>query len=163
MGTHGPGGWGPQGIPLTGGGGLRVPNLRVREHPLTSGVAHEREEWRIDVLPWYRPVGVAIPPVSRKGGRTGNTARVSGRHVVRGTDRPHLSWKCAQVTGKAGQKRSTFRWDGRQLTTLKALASDLRVIKGGDRPRRRLRGRYRLGHRPVVLLRETAQCTVSPA
>ena len=97
MGTHGPGRWGPQGIPLTGGGGLaRVPNLRVREHPLTSGVAHEGEEWRMNVLPWYRPVGLATPPVSRKGGRTGKPARVSGRHVVRGTDRRHLSWKCAQ-------------------------------------------------------------------
>ena len=30
-------------------------------------------------------------------------ARVSGRHVVRRTDSPHLSWKCAQVTGKAGE------------------------------------------------------------
>ena len=30
-------------------------------------------------------------------------------------------------------------------------------------PRRRLQGRYRLGHWPVVLLRsETAQCTVRP-
>ena len=29
-----PGGWGPQGMPLTGGGGLaRVPNLRVCHHP----------------------------------------------------------------------------------------------------------------------------------
>ena len=70
MGTHGPGGWGPPGIPLTGGGGLRVPNLRVCKHPLTSGVAHEGEEWRINVLPWNRRVGLAVPPVSRKGGRT---------------------------------------------------------------------------------------------
>ena len=29
--------------------------------------------------------------------------RISGRHVLRGTDSPHLSWKCAQVTGKAGE------------------------------------------------------------
>ena len=29
--------------------------------------------------------------------------------------------------------------------TLKALAGDQRPIQGGDRPRRRLRGRYRLG------------------
>ena len=36
-----PGGWGPQGRPKTGGGGLaRVPNLRVCEHPLDFGVAH---------------------------------------------------------------------------------------------------------------------------
>ena len=38
-------------------------------------------------------------------------------------------------------------------------ASDL----GWDRLRRRLWGRYRLGHWPVVLVRtETAQCTVKP-
>ena len=45
--------------------------------------------------------------------------------------------------------------------TIRALAGDQGPIYGGDRPRRRLQGRYRLGHRPVVLLRtETAQCTV---
>ena len=43
------------------------------------------------------------PPVRRKGGRTRLRARVSGRNVVRSTARPHLSWKCAQVTGKAGE------------------------------------------------------------
>ena len=38
---EGPGGWGPQGVSLTGGGGLaRVPNLRVCKHPVTEGVAH---------------------------------------------------------------------------------------------------------------------------
>ena len=32
-----PGGWGPQGMSITGGGGLaKVPNLRVCEHPFTS-------------------------------------------------------------------------------------------------------------------------------
>ena len=36
-----PGGWGPQGMPLTGGGGLaRVPNLRVCNHLFFLGVAH---------------------------------------------------------------------------------------------------------------------------
>ena len=40
-----PGGWGPQGRRLTGGGGLaRVPNLRVCEHLLIVGVAHAGEE-----------------------------------------------------------------------------------------------------------------------
>ena len=38
-----------------------------------------RGEGRIGVLPWYSPVGVAIPPVSRKGGRTGLPVRVRGR------------------------------------------------------------------------------------
>ena len=35
--------------------------------------------------------------------RAAQPRRISGRHVVRGTDSPHLSWKCAQVTGKAGE------------------------------------------------------------
>ena len=36
-----PGGWGPQGMSITGGGGLaRVPNLLVCEHPFIFGVAH---------------------------------------------------------------------------------------------------------------------------
>ena len=103
--TGWPGRWGPQGMSTTGGGGLaRVPNLRVCEHPLSSGVAHAGREGRINVLPWYRPAGVAVPPVSRTR-RESRAApkRVSGRHVVRRTDSPHLSWKCAQVTGKAGE------------------------------------------------------------
>ena len=33
--------------------------------PCRNGVAHAGEEVRINVLPWYRLVGVAIPPVSR--------------------------------------------------------------------------------------------------
>ena len=48
-----------------------------------GGAADVEGEGRINVLPWYRPVGVAIPPASRKGGRTGLPARVGGRHVVR--------------------------------------------------------------------------------
>ena len=54
-------------------------------------------------MPWYRPGGVAKTSSETKRGRTGLPARVSGRHAVRGTDSPHLSWKCAQVTGKDGQ------------------------------------------------------------
>ena len=46
-------------MPRTGGGGLaRVPNLRVCKH-LVVEVAHAGEEGRINVLTWYRPVGVA--------------------------------------------------------------------------------------------------------
>ena len=38
-----PGGWGPQGISSTGGGGLaRVPNLRVCKHLFRLGVAQRR-------------------------------------------------------------------------------------------------------------------------
>ena len=40
-----PGGLGPQGMPLTGGGGLtRVPNLRVCKHLVVSGVPHAGEK-----------------------------------------------------------------------------------------------------------------------
>ena len=92
-----PGGWGPQGMFTTGGGGLaRVPNQRVCEHLCvmgwhTQGEKDELTSCRGTVLSaWQKP------PVSREGGRAGLPARVSGRHVVRGTDRPHLSWKCAQ-------------------------------------------------------------------
>ena len=59
-------GWGPQGILSTGGDGLvRVPNLRGCKHFFMVGVAHAGEEGRINVLPWYRLVGVATP-VRRK-------------------------------------------------------------------------------------------------
>ena len=78
-----PEGWGSQGMSKTGGGGPpRVPNLRVCKHFSTPGDTC-REKGRINVLRWYLPVGVAIPSVSRKGGRTGLPARVSGRQVVR--------------------------------------------------------------------------------
>ena len=96
---------------------------------------------------------MAIPPVSRKGGRTGLPARVSGRHVVRGTDRPHLSLHnsqpcfggsrgCARVTGKAGengQNSGEMRGSSPRTRpsapecgdTLRALAGDQRPILGG--------------------------------
>ena len=55
-----PGRWGPQSMPVTGGGGpARVPNLRVCKHLLIQGWHTQGEEGRIDVLPWYRPVGVS--------------------------------------------------------------------------------------------------------
>ena len=91
-----------------------------------------------------------------------------------GDDSPHLSWKCAQVTGKAGENgQNSGEMGGSSPWTRpsapecgdspKALAGDQRPIWGVDRPRRRLRGRYRLGHRPVVLFRtEAAPCTVIP-
>ena len=68
----------------------------------------------------------------------------------------------ARVTGKAGENSQNSGEVGGSSAwtrpsapvcgdTLKALAGDQRPIYGGDRPRRQLRGRYRLGHRPVVL------------
>ena len=64
---------------------------------LVCGVAHAGEG-RINVLPWYRLVGVAIPPVSRKGGRTGLPARVSGRHVVRGRQSSPIPVQASRVS-----------------------------------------------------------------
>ena len=122
------------------------------------GVAHAGGEGRINILPWYRLVGVPVPPVSRNGGRTRLPARVSGRHVY-GDDSPHLflpkpavsggSKECARITGKdgengqnSGEMGGSSPWTRPSAPgcgdTLKALASDQRSILGGDRPRRRL-------------------------
>ena len=89
---------GPQGMSKTGGGGLvRVPNLRVQT-PKFLGWHTQGEGW-IDILTRYRLVGVAIPSVSRKGGRTGLPARVSGRHVVPG-----------RQSSPIPAKPAVFRW-----------------------------------------------------
>ena len=95
-----------------------------------------------------------------------------------GDDSPHLSLPkpavidgsegCARGTGKAGENGQNSGEVGGSSAwtrpsapkcgdTLKALAGDLRLIQGGGRPRRRLRGRNRLGHRPVVFFR-TEMC-----
>ena len=47
-------------------------------------VAHAGREGRINVLPWYRPIGVVSTSSETQGGKTGLPAKVSGRHVVRG-------------------------------------------------------------------------------
>ena len=108
-----PGEWGRQGRCTTGGGGLaRVPNLRVCKH-LFRRVAHAGVEGWINILPWYRLVGVAIPPVSREGGRAGLPKE--GKWPPRGTGTTVLTYplpsqpcfggskECARVTGKAGE------------------------------------------------------------
>ena len=93
-----------------------------QQRPSHTGV----EGW-INILPWYSLAGVAMPPVRRKGARAGLPIRVSVRHVVRKTDRLHLSLPSSQSCfgGSKGLrqgnsqgwwKRSTFRWYGRQLT-----------------------------------------------
>ena len=147
----------------------------VREHPFnrwgwhTQGGKDESTSCRGTVQSaWQKP------PVRRKGGRAGLPARVSGRQVVRGRQSsPTLKVrlgeqamlvKTVKISGKVGGSSAWTRPSAPECgDTLKALAGDQRPILGGDRPRRRLRGRYRLGHRPVVLLRtETAQCTVRP-
>ena len=111
-----------------------------------------------------------------QGGNIGLPASVSGRHVVRGSQSPPIL-ECAEVTGKSGENGQysgemggSSPWTRPSAPgcgdTLKALAS-YGSIQGGDRPRRRLQGRYRLGLRPVVFLcyqsGEVAQCTVRPS
>ena len=87
-------------MPITGGGGpVRVPNLCVCANTSAAGVVHAGEEGRIYVLLWFRPVGVAIPPVRRKEGRAGLLTRVSGAAWY-GDDSPHLSMP----------KPAVFRW-----------------------------------------------------
>ena len=49
----------------------RGPRTCVCANTFNPLVAHAGREGRINVLPWYRLVGVAIPPVGRKGGRAG--------------------------------------------------------------------------------------------
>ena len=83
-------------------------------------MAHAGRELRINVLPWYRPVGVAIPPVSRT--RRENRAARKGKLSPRGTETT-VPRPSAPGCGD----------------TLKAQASDKRLILGGDGPRRRLR------------------------
>ena len=108
-----PGRWGPQDMSSTGGGGVvRVPNLRVCEHRWIEG-GTRRGEGRINVLPWYRLVGVVS--TSRwvaQGGKIGLPARVSGHHVVRGRQSlPILEVRPGNRQG--WWKRSIFRcWAG---------------------------------------------------
>ena len=149
--TWWPGGWGPQHRSGTGGGGLaRVPNLRMCKHPFLLGVAHAGGEGWINILPWYRPVGVAKPPVRRKGRRAGLPQKGWVSATRYGDDSPHLPWRCARMTGKAGEN-GQHSGAGRQLTLDKTVGSRM---WWHSRPQQAsatwLRGRYRLGHRPVV-------------
>ena len=71
--------------PTTGGSGpASFPNLRVCEHLFDFGVAHAGGEGRINVLPWYRQVGVASTSTETQGKKIGLPARVRGHHVIRG-------------------------------------------------------------------------------
>ena len=96
-----PGGWGPQGMSRTGGGGLvRVPNLRVCQHLWTGGGT--RRGGRMNQHP-------AVVPSSRRGKNLQSVAkeeepgcpkRVSGRHVVRGR----------QSSPIPAQQPAVYRW-----------------------------------------------------
>ena len=64
------------------------------------------------------------PPVRRKGGRTGLSARESGRHVVRERQAsPILEVRPGNRQG--WWKRSKFRWGGQQLTLDKTVGSQV--------------------------------------
>ena len=73
-------------MPSTGGGGLAmVPNLRGVLPLLKRGWHTQGEKGELNVLPWYRPVGVvSTSSEDAQEGRPGCPARVSGHHMVRG-------------------------------------------------------------------------------
>ena len=126
-----PGGWGLQGRPVTGGGGLaRVPNLRVCKHPLTSGVAHVGREGRIDVLPWYRPVGVA--KTSSETQRRKSRAARKGKWPPRGAGTTVGTGKAGENGQHSGEVGGSSAWTRPSAPecgdTLKALAGDQRPI-----------------------------------
>ena len=134
-------------------------------------LAHAGREGRINVLPWYRLVGVTSTSSEAQEGKTRLPPRVRGRHVVLGWQSSPIP-ECARVTGKAGENGQY--WGNGAASQP---GRDRRLLGPVTHPRPRraparsevetqeawLRGRYRLVHPPVVLSRrsETAQCTVS--
>ena len=129
-GTHTwPGGWGPEPACV--------------QTPFSSGVAHVGGEGRINVLPWYRPVGVAknLQLDARRG--TGMTVLTSPG--MRPGNRQGW-WKTAAAhPGQARRFPGVVKNPRPQRVPARS--------RGGSRltwPW--LRGRYRLGHWPVVLL-----------
>ena len=137
-------------------------------------VAHAGSEGRTDVMPWYRSVGVAPPPVrrSRRKYQAARKSDWSPRGAGNRQAPPVLevhpgNSKAGEDGQNSGEMGGSSPWTRPSAPgcgdTLKALAGDQRPIQGGDRPRRRLQGRYRLGYRPVVLLcTESPRCTVRP-
>ena len=152
----------------------RRTNLHVCKHLLSFGWHMQGREDEFTSCRGTVQSAWQKPPVRRKGGRAGLPKK--GKRPPRGTVTTVLTYpgSAPRGTGKAGENGQhsgemggSSPWTRPSAPeccdTLKALAGDQRPILGGDRPRRRLRGRCRLGHRPVVLLRtETAQCTVRP-
>ena len=171
----GPGGWGPQGMSLTSGGGpVRVRNLRVCKHLCIGGGTSRREQGELTSCRGTVQSAWQKTPVRRKGGRAGLLARVNGRHVVRGRQSsPTLEVRPGEQARLVKTVKIQVRWAAAQPGQnrgLPSVATHSRLQRAtGVRFRmgivlgRRLWGRHRLGHRPVVLLRtETAQCTVRP-
>ena len=106
---------GSQSGPLTGGGWPAFgPEPAYVQTLLVSGVAHAGGEGRINVLPWYRPVGV-VSTSSKTHTKEDWDAR-KGKWSPRGTGTTVLTcpcptasrvsvavWECARVTGKASE------------------------------------------------------------
>ena len=95
--------------------------------------------------------------------RKRNRAARKGKWSPRGTRMTVLTCPGMRPGNRQGWwKRSTFRWDGRQLTLDKTVGSwvwwhtqflgRLRINIGWETRATWLRGRCRVGHRPVVLL-----------
>ena len=142
--------------------------------PLSFGVGTRRREGRINVLPWYRPVGVvSTSSQTHKEGRSGCPLKsVCGYHVVRGrqssptpvstNNQPLLARRrlCARVTGKAGENG---QYSAAGLRAHPGQDRQLPDVVTRPRPQQAsawskvgtrstwLWGRYRLGHRPVAL------------
>ena len=81
----------------------RVTNLHEWKHFYSTGWHTQAEKGESTSCRGTVQSAWQKPPMRRKGGRAGLPVWAGGRHVVRGTDSPHLSWKCAKVTGKAGE------------------------------------------------------------
>ena len=96
-----PEGWGPQGVPRTvGGGPARVPNLRVCYHFVIG--SDTGREGRMNVVPWYRPLGVA--KTSSETQRRKNRAARKGEVATwYGDDSPHLSLPNSQPKSVAAR------------------------------------------------------------
>ena len=100
-----------------------------------------------------------------------------GKWSPRGTGMTVLTYPGMRPGNRQGWwERLIFRWNERQLTLDKTVGFRVwwhtqglgeLLLDQGWGPQKWLRGRYRLGHRPVVLFcyqcGETAQCTVRPS
>ena len=158
---------GSQGMPLTG-----ASRTCVCANILGRGVAHTGCEGWINILPYDRQVGVAknqwVVKEEEPGCPQNWMARCTGTTVFTCPGRaPKRTGKAGENGQKSGKVGGSSAWTRPSAPgcggTFKAPAGDQRPIKGGDRLWRRLRGRHRLGHGPVVLLRtETAHCIIKP-
>ena len=145
-----------QGMRSTGGGGLvGDPNLHVCKHLWVSEWHMQGREGELISCRGAVQSAWQKPPVRRK------EEELSCPHALIRTGKAGENGQhSAEMGGSSPWTPASAPECGH---TLKAPAGDQRSINCGDRPRRRLRDRYPLGHRPVVLLRtETARCTVRP-